>query len=386
MSVRGARVKLCEVQLDDVIAGKYTPPIGLKDFEDYLCFRTKSAENLYFELWLRHYAAMYNMATPSTRSHADMLALGESYRQALNIFFSLQSPLELNVASDLSRNLAAAVKDVEQQARIDPSREDFLPPSAFAAVHHETNESLAQSFKSFLMQSSRNADRNRARFAMFLGALTWVLGLIPTLVCASLGKNRGWRALGFPLWWFGIVVLVGGLKRTCLVIYLFGDNRQLYSWELARETDVSGSSIYGSDVSPILAEMEEGKSPMCDFDSTLKSGAPGSPDSEAAPSTSSRRSSGHFPELNYFRLQRAHSLSDKSITMTATTSGGLYFASAHLNEKVLPKSSGVWAPFTCITEPIVAQAQREIVVAGACYGIAVMVVTGAICMAVPNRR
>lgn len=45
--VRGMhRVKLCDVTMDDVLEGKHTPPLTLRDFEDFLCFRQKSAENL----------------------------------------------------------------------------------------------------------------------------------------------------------------------------------------------------------------------------------------------------------------------------------------------------------------------------------------------------
>lgn len=86
--VRGGRVKLTELQLEDVIEGRYQPPLTLKDFEDYLAFKvsipprpsilptlartraaatlltsspsfaavqTKSAENLYFCLAFRRY-------------------------------------------------------------------------------------------------------------------------------------------------------------------------------------------------------------------------------------------------------------------------------------------------------------------------------------------
>lgn len=45
--VRGMhRVKLCDVTMDDVLDGKHTPPLTLRDFEDFLCFRQKAAENL----------------------------------------------------------------------------------------------------------------------------------------------------------------------------------------------------------------------------------------------------------------------------------------------------------------------------------------------------
>ncbi|KAK4056831.1 hypothetical protein OIO90_002081 [Microbotryomycetes sp. JL221] len=376
--VRGSRIKLCEVQLEDVLSGKMTPPVSLRDFEDFLCFRTKSAENLYFEVWLRQYVALYNQSSPATRSHTDILALQDSYRTALDVFLSTSSPLELNLPAEIRRTLDGHVQDLAQRSNANPSIEAFLPPEAFAAAHKETSESLATSFKQFLLQVSRNADRNRARFAMFLGVLTWALGLVPTIVCAVLGKSRAWRCLGLLFWFLGPLVFVGGLKRTCALIYLFGDSRQLYPWELARES-ANGSSFYSDGTSSTMVGLEEGK-----FETSSEKSSPfpgGSGDS--------RRSSATFPDFNYYPLRPA-SETEKSFrsssksTTSATTPSGLYFAPVHISEN-LPPSSKVWAPFTRLWNPIVARAQRDIVAAAAGYGLIVMCITAAICLSVPNR-
>lgn len=53
-------------------------------------------------------------------------------------------------------------------------------------------------------------------------AIELTIVTVPSVVCTRLDAHRGYRAIGIPLWWFGIVVLVGGLRKTCLVIYLFG--------------------------------------------------------------------------------------------------------------------------------------------------------------------
>jgi len=55
--------------------------------------------------------------------------------------------------------------------------------------------------------------------SLFLRSLTYLLGLVPTIVACRLDLNRGYRAIGLFFWWFGIVVMVGGLRRTCLVSY-----------------------------------------------------------------------------------------------------------------------------------------------------------------------
>ncbi|KIJ61137.1 hypothetical protein HYDPIDRAFT_64396, partial [Hydnomerulius pinastri MD-312] len=39
-----------DVRLDDVLARQHLPPIGLKDFEEYLLYVEQAPENLYFTL------------------------------------------------------------------------------------------------------------------------------------------------------------------------------------------------------------------------------------------------------------------------------------------------------------------------------------------------
>lgn len=131
-------------------------------------------------MWYRAYSHLYTKSTPSTRNHRDLLALQEAYRMAVDVFFSAKSPLELNLPADIRRQLDARIANVAHTASVAPAQELILPPDAFAAAHHHSSELLATSFKDFLKQAARNADRNRGWFAIFLGALTYLLGLIPT--------------------------------------------------------------------------------------------------------------------------------------------------------------------------------------------------------------
>lgn len=139
---------------------------------------------------------------------------------------------------------------------------------------------------------------------------------------------------------------------------------------MARETD-AGSSYFGTETT--MTGLEEGKWESSSAKSSPHLNSPSS------------RSSSTFPDLNYFPLPRTPSMSDKSVkSSTATTQGGLYFAPAYLNE-TLPPSSKVWAPFTKMLSPVVARAQRDLVLAAAGYGVLAMVITAAICLAVPSR-
>lgn len=322
-----------------------------------------------------HRAQLYSAHSAVTRPYADTLALSELYKVIIGTFFHPDSPLELNVSSDLRRQLDARVQTThatrllpaEQQADSAPGAgtESFLHPSAFQKIYDEAHESLAGSFKLWLLNQSRNADRNRGYFAIFLGCATYLSGLVPTIVACRLDLNRGYRAIGLFFWWFGTVVAVGGLRKTCLVIYLFGDSRQLLPWELARQSSSSSSS-----------DLESAPSSHYSHDHK----EPSTPSSQGSP----RRGSGYgFPELNFFPLSPTASVPDSTRT---GTSGGLYFAPKSILESgTLPKSSRVWAPFTRVMEPIVCRAQRDIVVTAALYGLLAMVLTAIVCFAVPNK-
>ncbi|GAA6042274.1 hypothetical protein JCM8097_000609 [Rhodosporidiobolus ruineniae] len=406
--VRGvSRVKLCDVTLEDVIHGQYTPPLTLRDFEDFLAFREKSAENLYFDLWLDEYTKLFNRHTPSQRPPAEVIALGNSFRTAVDTFFAQSSPLEVNVPSDVRREIDGYIRNVVPATAAEPSNESFLPPSAFDKVHNVTSESLAISFKAFRKQVVRNADRNRGYFAIFLGLLTWALGLIPTIVCAVLDKHRGWRAFGIPLWWFGITVAMGGWGKTCLVIYLFGDSRQAYPWELAKETDTAtistatgGSSRDHWGASPMLEagsdasthdEKTPPQTPAVQPPRTHAINLPGQRNGSVSGSSGSP-SSPPSPifDLGYFPLEPAspnpsgaNSSRNQSRRGSATTPSGLYFVPAGMD---LPSSSPTWAPFTKMLSPIVARAQRNLVLTAAAYGLVACAVTTAICLSVPNKH
>ena len=348
--------------------------------------------------------------------------MSKSFNTAVDTFFSEASPLELNVPSDVRREIDERIRSVSAQA------EPFLPPSAFDKVNHEASESLAVSFKAFRKQVVRNADRNRGWFAMFLGITTWALGLIPTIVCAVLNKSRGWRALGIPLWWFGPVVALGGwgkvrslsasfrrpdegvdklcsVSQTCLVIYMFGDNRQLYPWEIAAVKAETDSISAGSDTSdpwgfssspnPSTSTAAVATTTTATQRSSVDEKAGSTLDSadsadvQTAPSGSPRHSA--FLDLGYIpRGTRPSSASvsgsegsNSRSSQSATTPGGLYFAPAAMD---LPPSSRVWEAFTKQLSPVVARAQRNLVATAALYGLIIMAITAAICLSVPNRK
>ncbi|KAI0086516.1 hypothetical protein BDY19DRAFT_347928 [Irpex rosettiformis] len=71
-----------DVKLEDVLDRKHLPPLGLKDFEEWLVFVEGTPENLYFILWLREYTTRYTAWMMSLRS-----------KQSLRISSSQPNPL-----------------------------------------------------------------------------------------------------------------------------------------------------------------------------------------------------------------------------------------------------------------------------------------------------
>ncbi|KAK7690104.1 hypothetical protein QCA50_006751 [Cerrena zonata] len=49
-----------DIKLEDILNRKHLPPLGLKDFEEWLLFVEHTPEYLYFILWLREYTARYS--------------------------------------------------------------------------------------------------------------------------------------------------------------------------------------------------------------------------------------------------------------------------------------------------------------------------------------
>ena len=189
---------------------------------------------------------------------------------------------------------------------------------------------------------------------------------------------------------------------------MFGDNRQLYPWELAAIKAETESISAGSDTSdpwgfsssPDLSTATAAATATTTTTtatqrssvdekagSTLDSAD--SADVQTAPSGSPRHSA--FFDLGYIpRGTRPSSASvsgsegsNSRSSRSAATPGGLYFAPAAMD---LPPSSRVWEAFTKQLSPVVARAQRNLVATAALYGLVIMAITAAICLSVPNRK
>ncbi|CAG8576831.1 7303_t:CDS:2, partial [Acaulospora colombiana] len=315
------------VLLDDVLKGRHLPPLGRKEFEDFLYFKEYSAENLYFYFWFADYERAWtrwaNNAThnadptspiPSTATTAKSTrgdnngggglasfpskanpGLAMSYARAKKTFFTPGSPWELNLPQKTLQQLLHPSKP-------HPGPVQHPHPSALAAVKFEVdtylNDSLTRagakkdnsrgnglSHLSGEALNGGNAGRNRAICAILIGLSIIVAGLSPiiltslrstatiphypahphTAIPTPTHYTHSWnqrltRLAAIPGLWFGFTTLICGLHGVCIVIFLFGDARQLYPYEL-RRPDISSPivSVKQTVMNPNLLANEKGK-------------------------------------------------------------------------------------------------------------------------------
>jgi hypothetical protein len=201
----------------------------------------------YFWLWYEDYKKAYadwerssaDPATPSPATPSPALAL--SYARAKETFFTRARPHELNLTE-------RTVQDLVHPVRPHPGPRQHPHPHAFAAVKYEIDGYLNEALRrcvgrplhshlshpthSFTANFSGNAGRTRGLLAVFLGALITASGTLP-IVYSARGRPLT-RLAAIPVLWFGLFALLAGLQGVCVMIFLFGDVRQLHTYELAK--------------------------------------------------------------------------------------------------------------------------------------------------------
>lgn len=163
-------------------------PLHLARAQGYLVFREYSAESLYFILWLNEYEKEYtawandpNVEHPAQSSNAntDPTAyrttshlpdyLSESLRRGLDVFFTPDGPLELNLPHTTRDKVLVEAGNSGNPADFAEARD---------IIEHSLNRSLATHAKS----CTANAGPRRLVFCFCLGLSVFCLGLIPMLV------------------------------------------------------------------------------------------------------------------------------------------------------------------------------------------------------------
>lgn len=208
-----------KVELDDVLDNRHLSPMALKDFEEFLLFTEFSAENLYFLMWLKDYALKYRELGISKTAAGD---LAVQFSRALATFFDPTSNLALNLPADITSSIIAISKESSHP-----------PPATFDPVVLQVKGMLRDSLMRFVRLCYGNAGTNRSWFSVWLGIFLIMLGLIPTIASIVTGASRWIRLSGFLLFWCGCAATIAATHGLCLILYSFGDARQLHPYELA---------------------------------------------------------------------------------------------------------------------------------------------------------
>ncbi|KAG1847279.1 hypothetical protein C8R48DRAFT_779273 [Suillus tomentosus] len=251
-----------EVHLDDVLERKHLPPLGLKDFEEYLLYVEQSPENLYFLLWLKEYTTRYHIwsqrikatsapTPPDTSTRQAVLTSSSSdpslalfYAKAKQTFFTPGAEYELDVPSDILAPFHYSSQNSVFSTRVRGTATSNPPsphpdPTVFIEVALETRAMLKESLSRFVRAASTNVGSRRAACGIAAGMICLCIAGILPLVLTSGGwvgapHGRWWRLSAFPGIWLGLALLFSSFNGVCLMVYVFGDLRQLRKFELAR--------------------------------------------------------------------------------------------------------------------------------------------------------
>ncbi|TIB10395.1 hypothetical protein E3P89_02379 [Wallemia ichthyophaga] len=253
-----AATPLDAVTLESILNDSYLPPLTLVDFQDYLVFSENSVENLFYLRWLAHYASLHeklnsisnnngiNNNNNNQRSSSDAAEvideMSQQYQRSLSTFILPGSAYELNLPSKLIQELLmiAPQQYVDVGDFTSTHRHAVLPPPADAVplvqCKHAVVQMLRGSARKFSAKSPANGGRKRGWFALFVGVLFGLFGLLIVLVARLYQKGDGGRrtaGASIPFFWFGVATFVMGLHGICIVVFMFGDARQLHPIELA---------------------------------------------------------------------------------------------------------------------------------------------------------
>ncbi|KAF9454710.1 hypothetical protein P691DRAFT_655183 [Macrolepiota fuliginosa MF-IS2] len=221
---------LFNVRLDDVLNRKHLPPLGLKDFEEWLLYVEMCSENLYFILWLREYHARYigwqkQRNSPQDAVFASTAAsrLATFYSRAKQTFFTPNAKYELNLPSSLLSPFQKPDQDIHPD------------PSLFRPIEEETRRMLEQSLRRFIQAQMNNVGNRRVLCGIIAGIFIILVGFLPPTITNFVGNEPRWlRLTAYPGMWLGLTILLSALHGVCLGVYIFGDLRQLRKFELAR--------------------------------------------------------------------------------------------------------------------------------------------------------
>ncbi|KAI9512396.1 hypothetical protein F5148DRAFT_1279736 [Russula earlei] len=265
-----------KVKLDDVLNRKHLPPLGsylspltpsrlfiflsgLKDFEEWLLFVEGCPENLYFILWLKEYASRYDQWVAQSRPVKNDSNPKEQYRfsnqiqhstgltlfylRAKQTFFTPGAEYELNIPSDV-------LSPFHTGHFVSPHPD----PVVFSDVAWQVHNMLKDSLDRFVLASYYNVGTNRALCGTIGGIVIALAGFVPPIAVNFAKDYARWlRLLSLPGLWLGLTIIIASLNGVCMMVYIFGDLRQLRKFELSRPRISSPKPLDASSSRPHIS-------------------------------------------------------------------------------------------------------------------------------------
>ncbi|KAJ7069847.1 hypothetical protein C8F01DRAFT_1207376 [Mycena amicta] len=236
-----AKVRSCsvtpalQVHLEDLLQRKHLPPLGLKDFEEWLLYCEDSVENLYFILWLNEYTLRYKQWVARLsfeRNNAGDYYMDYTFpRNSLSMFFARARQTFFTPNALYELNLPSATLAPFHSSNGSPHPD----PVIFTPIAIETRKMLQDSLERFVLAQLSNVGNSRAVCGMTAGIVFFLIGaLIPMVYNLALGHSRWLRLTSLPGMWLGLTTLLASLNGVCIGVYIFGDLRQLRKFELSR--------------------------------------------------------------------------------------------------------------------------------------------------------
>ncbi|CAE6370952.1 unnamed protein product [Rhizoctonia solani] len=258
------------MQLEDVVADKHLPPLSRNDFEEYLLYVEGSLGNLYFYEWVHRYRQLFahwaesvfpsaGVGLPSSSKGAykprelwerlkncQDRGLKQEFAFAKDVFFRPGAPWRLDISSEdanhilLIPNIPPPYGEQEHTIKM-PSFPNQPEPSIFDPILRHIRDALDASFACFIRLAFCNA-----------GLWHCVPGMA--------SYRRGYVVGSLPLIWVGLWFALVTLSGHCLTVYVTGDARQLYPWEIERPLppDVVPPPVYSLAAAPGPTDVESG--------------------------------------------------------------------------------------------------------------------------------
>ncbi|EJC97919.1 uncharacterized protein FOMMEDRAFT_114694 [Fomitiporia mediterranea MF3/22] len=236
-----------DVKLEDVLDRKHLPPLSLKDFEEWLLYVEQSVENLYFVLWLREYTTKYDrwIAKVRTREAKARRVVngGAQAHSTYRVAWSTTTPTSPSLALYFARARETfLVPGAPYELTLPPALLDALSvvhghpdPAVFAPARAHVEGALRASLRNCVRAAYSNVGTYRAACGIAAGIFFLLVGTVPALAVNFAKSQTRWeRLVILPGLWLGLTILIASLRGICMMIYIFGDFRQLRKFELVR--------------------------------------------------------------------------------------------------------------------------------------------------------